>query len=281
MIRRTDKAVRPLLEKCFPGRADEPDIRSLGGALQRLYDGTEDESVGACELEAAASLLVDLRAPYLLRYVFVRDFLAERTDYVEIGPRLETEGMRFPPGGSQDHRYEAIQTLLDGAGCALVDIGCGSGLYLSRLCSRYQSVIGYEQAPDLRRIAGLRLRKGGRFICDIRGRYEGQRLPLMADVLVTEVLEHMPKQIAGGLVRKVLLQRPRILVMSVPNRRFNRHYLGCGFRHDDHDWEPSVEEFERFLLASARGIGVDFEIQGVGGSVNGEYSCILAVARIR
>jgi hypothetical protein len=66
---------------------------------------------------------------------------------------------------------------------------------------------------------------------------------------MTEVLEHMPKEDAMALLRVIAKLPFRRCVFTTPNKTFNQFY-GMGdemSRHDDHDYEPTREEFHAML----------------------------------
>ena len=63
------------------------------------------------------------------------------------------------------------------------------------------------------------------------------------DLLITEMLEHVPKNTAIEFLTGIKDKSFRKLLITLPNKDFNQFYkLGEEFRHDDHCWEPSFEE---------------------------------------
>lgn len=66
-------------------------------------------------------------------------------------------------------------------------------------------------------------------------------------VLMIEVIEHMSKEEAKKLLQEVIKLNPKRIILSTPNRNFNKIYAIQGFRHEDHQFEFSFDEFDNFL----------------------------------
>lgn len=286
-------------QKCRPEVEEydqQPSVQRLPGAVEAafasmsaLYEAFSDDR-GKCgseenangmqlldRIREVAKALVDTNAPYLLRYVFVRDLLRDLSYFAEVAPILEERDYVLNWGGSHEHRMAQILPRFDGAGFAFVDIGCGPGAYLAKIAPRYAFAQGYEKVRPIRELAKRRLESEGIFHVDLYGAFGTQSIPFDADVLITEVLEHMPYDVASGLLRAVLRQKPRRVVVTVPNRAFNRYYCSThAYRHEDHDWEPDAAQFEAFVLSAAGGLSPRIDICGIGDRAHGESSSLLA-----
>lgn len=60
------------------------------------------------------------------------------------------------------------------------------------------------------------------------------------DLLITEMLEHIPKEDAINILAEIKSYNFRKLIITLPNKDFNQFYkLGKEFRHDDHCWVKS------------------------------------------
>jgi hypothetical protein len=69
------------------------------------------------------------------------------------------------------------------------------------------------------------------------------------DVLMVEVIEHMPREAALKLIKSVLGIKRRVrLFLTTPNSGFNKYYDSDEdhMRHDDHHFEFNKEEFRAF-----------------------------------
>lgn len=196
-----------------------------------------------------ASMLQAGEAPYLVRYLLLRHAVRDPAVFAEVKPLLETEGIKLNPGHSQQHRQAAILPHFPG-GATFVDIGCGPASYLRILAPSYRQAIGFEADPSVQATARHALHQLGIRNVRLRGAIEaGTLLPGGAHALMTEVLEHMPRENAIELLAWLARQPAEFFVLTVPNRRFNPHYgLQDGeFRHNDHHWEPDEQEFEAMV----------------------------------
>ncbi|KAK6011652.1 hypothetical protein OSTOST_23255, partial [Ostertagia ostertagi] len=66
----------------------------------------------------------------------------------------------------------------------------------------------------------------------------------------TEIIEHIPKEDATRYVRSVLLNiRPQLFILSTPNHEYNEAFgMPNGkFRHDDHKFEFTRQQFRNWL----------------------------------
>lgn len=263
-----------LLERFPFWRPDPESRRALQLALTELYASEEDE------IEQRIGPVVDLtrriEAPYFLRYVIKRDALRTPERYARWSRLLETERIKLAPGGTHEQRYAAIEPWFDGLGEAFIDVGCGKGYHLARLAPLYTRTIAFEARAQERARALAMLEPLGIDLC-IEGAYRRQLLPPMADVLLTEVIEHVPLDAARALVSALASQGPRRLVITAPNRLFNEHYGAAGFRHPDHKWEPSPDEFKAFIHENAGPHAAHIQFKAIGDRVEGQPMCLLAV----
>lgn len=298
MIRRAGSSLKAIFDAAFDAQspllisadsgacaavADErgyldPKVQRAFDAMCRLYEEGLPPDGRLAALREAAHSVVEADAPYLVRYIFVRDLLRDATAFEEISHLLEGRHFVLNWGGSHEHRMHAIEPYLDGGAWTLIDIGCGNGGYLERFAPRYAFAAGYEKVRHVRDAAIARMNRVGLDTVEFHREYKGQRLPFDADVLITEVLEHMPVETAKALLRSVLEARPRRVVLTVPNRCFNVNYKSDGaFRHEDHHWEPDPDEFRLFLLDAAKGMEVKIDLRGVGDFARRVPSTLMAV----
>ncbi|KAF8525787.1 hypothetical protein BU17DRAFT_41023 [Hysterangium stoloniferum] len=100
--------------------------------------------------------------------------------------------------------------------------------------------------------------------------------------VATEVIEHLPPDLLP-LFAPVLLghYRPRLLLLTTPNFTYNQRFSPPGkksptgypdptnrtdriFRHHDHKFEWTVEEWRSYCMESAAAFGYEVEVGGVG-----------------
>ena len=97
------------------------------------------------------------------------------------------------------------------------------------------------------------------------------------DIILTEVIEHMPKDQSVKLINEVIdnVNFDKFII-TVPNKEFNQYYLIVDneFRHDDHDWEPTENEFHEFInsIVYIKKCKVDFI--KIGDNINGTSTSI-------
>lgn len=165
-------------------------------------------------------------------------------------------------------------TVLGSGAESLLDMGCGSGTLLRRAVDE----------PDLRRIVGLEAaadalvvarRELAPYLAD-RGRVtlihgscleRHQGMEGCDAVTLVEVIEHLePSRLA--VLEETLFgwQRPRLVLITTPNRDYNPLYgLPPGsFRDPDHRFEWSRSRFRAWALRLARGNDYTLRLAGIG-----------------
>jgi small RNA 2'-O-methyltransferase len=216
-----------------------------------------------------------IEAPYFIRYLFKRNVFSNRDTFLKNKALLDTSEISLWHGDTLTQRKEAIFPELDG-GHQLIDIGCGELNYSLPLAAKYESVLAFESDDEVRENAEGKAK--GRQVENIS--FQGAATPETiadcellfegADVLITEVLEHIPLEDAKKLVIAVLNTGYNKIVITVPNKDFNIHYkLDGEFRHDDHKWEMGYQEFIDWLWDITRKYPIGVTAMGIGDAVNG------------
>lgn len=288
-MRNPDKALplRDALPRFFPrfdpsAAGEQHPISRLCAHIEHLSQLRHERPSSGNELDAEigklCKLLDEAEAPYFVRYIVSRDILVAPECFAKWSKRVQGHGIELCYGGTQDQRFGAIEPYFTGEGSALVDVGCGKGFYLLRLASRYNRVIGFEAQGVERERAAKALAADGIEHVTLEGAFGKQLLPEDADVLLTEVVEHIPYPKAIELVQVISQQRPRVFVITAPNREFNTHYrIEKGFRHQDHKWEPTRAEFVEFVRAATCGHALEVRFRAVGDKVQGVPTSLMAV----
>jgi hypothetical protein len=159
--------------------------------------------------------------------------------------------------------------------------------YALRLCSKYEEVFALDAAEEQNEINKGKVAK--RQINNVFPHHvlvnaewikENESLFDGADVLLTEVVEHMPQAEAQALVEAILKTKYRKLVITTPNKDFNQFYGMAEeeFRHSDHDWEIPLAEFGSWtcqILENSDLFGC--QVYGIGDSVNNVSVTSMAV----
>lgn len=243
-------------------------------------------------------LLGDSGAGYYLTHLFCVKAFSNIDTFNKVKGALDkiADGVVFEYGNSQTQRHYAIRKALlrvengqkVSPGESLVDIGCGELFHSIKLSSAYPAITAVEADPSVAKVARARLSRFsdtcvGSEVMELQATAAWvQESPLLfekADVLLSEVLEHNPKEESLSLLRAVVQSKANVIVATVPCRTFNPNYfLQEGeFRHPDHKWEPSLAEWITFCSDAAKSTTRRLQILGIGDSVRDVHSSLMAV----
>jgi 2-polyprenyl-3-methyl-5-hydroxy-6-metoxy-1,4-benzoquinol methylase len=198
-------------------------------------------------------------ASYALRHLFVSRAItnAKLLEDARKEGILDTEGMKFQFGNNQLQRLHAVKRALVSVkpSDTLFDIGCGELSHSFKLAEGYDNIVAYEADAEICRVNDLKLKK--RQVenitlvnqrVDVKYLQENQGLLEGVDILLSEVMEHMDKDESVKILSAILDSNPNHVVLTVPNHAFNVNYgLEGEFRHDDHKWEPTLDQLTEFL----------------------------------
>lgn len=291
----------PLTGEYFKVRIAATSIYKLLACVQyfcvmaSMYDPETQFSGTREEVEKFLKVVNVAEAGYFPRYLISVRLLADRGSFKRFKGLIEgaNTGIQLTYGSTQQQRYDAILDCLKDKTIAdrhLVDIGCGEGWYAVKLAGKYDSYLGVDKDPSLVEKVNKRLQhkqiEGGSAICEeltfdnldeilLQLRSDGEN-----DVLMTEVLEHMPEDKAEELLKKTLrMEDVDRVIVTVPNKGFNEYYLieDNETRHHDHHFEPTFEEWCDLCVTLAAETNRRVEVKGIGDSVNGVPTSIMAV----
>jgi 3' terminal RNA ribose 2'-O-methyltransferase Hen1 len=160
----------------------------------------------------------------------------------------------------------------------VIDLGCGEGKLLRLLLQdrQFEAIVGMDVAWRSLEVADERLNldrmrpKQRERITLLHGSlmYRDARLSGYDAAAVVEVIEHLdPPRLAA--FERVLFEfaRPGMAVITTPNAEYNAHWpsLPAGrFRHRDHRFEWSREEFRAWAGTVAERFGYGVEFRPVG-----------------
>ncbi|RIX60178.1 class I SAM-dependent methyltransferase [Paenibacillus nanensis] len=218
-------------------------------------------------------------APFYIRSLFARNFLPTRERFNAYKAEIERTDryeIKLEYGGTAHQRRSFISGKLPFK-LPILDIGCGEGFYAIPFAGKiertyYAIDINEELHPVVQRKAAAKgIENIALFVSldHFLESYDGERV----DVILTEVIEHMPEEEAAGLIRQILsaINFNRFII-TTPNADFNVHYELEGFRHDDHKWEMGQAGFQEWFLKIIGDCDCSYEFVSIGDSVNGVYS---------
>ncbi|MGM9923399.1 MAG: class I SAM-dependent methyltransferase [Bacillus sp. (in: firmicutes)] len=232
-------------------------------------------------------IMNELESPYFIRYLFVKNVIKEKRQFKKLRGALEQSSryeMKFQYGNTAQQRKEAIEYLLPFTQ-EIVDVGCGEGAYAIPFAQKLKEHTYHAIDIDeemLKQVRKKVKRKGIHNVdtyaslASFKDSYRQQKV----NVLVTEVVEHMQVTEAEALIQEIL-QHINFdqMIITTPNREFNSYYELEGFRHDDHKWEMTTDEFEQWIRKLAKGQQADVSFVPIGDCVNGIYTTQCAVIK--
>lgn len=218
--------------------------------------------------------------PSLYRQAIQR--LAEESD----PPRESEEAVQEDPRELEleralslnEQRYAAVLEVLRSSGAtSVVDLGCGEGKFLRELTRerRFKRIVGLDVSMAALENAQKRLGietlsstpSETERVSLMQGSlmYRDERLSGFDAAAVVEVIEHLDPTRLSALERSIFeFARPQTVALTTPNREYNVTWetLPSGqFRHGDHRFEWSRDEFQAWArrVAQTHGYQVRFE----------------------
>jgi 3' terminal RNA ribose 2'-O-methyltransferase Hen1 len=161
-----------------------------------------------------------------------------------------------------DARLGAVMAALKSSGAKrILDLGCGEGKLLRELMKvkQFEQIVGMDVSIKSLEIANERLRLDN-IAPHMRDRvklmhgsllYRDKRLEGFDAAALIEVIEHLDHARLAACERVIFeFAKPRCVVVTTPNREYNKNWnLGTSnqeFRHPDHRFEWSRDEFRRW-----------------------------------
>lgn len=229
-------------------------------------------------------------APYFLRYLFkirfikgMNTFTREIKDFGIVSEELSksrNKDIKMTFGDTWQARQMAIEERLEFKN-NILDVGCGEGKYITRF-NRYMKSLQYfavdiddEVRSDAERRVKNKGMKNVKFYKSVVEFWSSDDYPKnqtdRLDVICTEVIEHMPIEDSKVLISDILSLPINTLIVTTPDARFNVNYFMQGMRHDDHDWEPTKQEFEDFMKDCFKEVKKEYTMEwfGIGDIVDG------------
>lgn len=224
-----------------------------------------------------------LDAPFFIRYLFSRNVFRSKGQFDKYKKRLENsnlyESVKMEYGDTSIQRRNAIrpQLMFDKP---ILDVGCGEGFYAIPFSQNLKDGNTYHAVDIEKELTDKIVKKTKKHnisnmsvynhIDEFLKTYNNETV----DVILTEVIEHMPIEESKKLIQKIIKAvNFDKFIITVPNQDFNKFYMieDDEFRHDDHDWEPTENEFKTFIETEIPGVFDMFNIEfmNIGDTVNG------------
>ncbi|WP_106766761.1 class I SAM-dependent methyltransferase [Paenibacillus faecalis] len=241
--------------------------------------GNEYLDTSDAVLEKYIRSLNVIDAPYYIRSLFVRNFLNNRKRFKKYKHELEqTEkySIDFAYGNTAMQRRSYIASVLP-LNKPILDIGCGEGFYALSFAGKMDD--SYYAVDVNEDVLAVVERKARVKELDNLVTYPSLSHFLetyneeMVDVILTEVIEHMPVEEAAEFIQQIVHKvQFEKLVITTPNADFNRYYELARFRHDDHQWEMGQDEFRSWISEILQNQAVQYEYVMIGDGVDGMHT---------
>lgn len=203
-----------------------------------------------------AAIMKHLKSEYFLWYWFSKNVIVKEGTFSriqrELGANSIDGSIAMQYGPTQQQRKNYTDKHIDFKR-NILDVGCGEGYYLLPYLKKLPKeghIIGVEPVDKLRtgifdKAVDRKKEENVTLVSSI----DEVDFTDTRDIICIEVIEHMPLEDAKTLVDKMLKMNFNKLVISTPNRSFNKFYKTLeGFRHDDHHFEMDETEFRDFIV---------------------------------
>lgn len=223
--------------------------------LMSLYDRDFYYTPQSQMLEKVFKVLNKNNINYYIRHLICNSGIQNLNTFNELKSLINTDSIKIIYGTNQEKRFSNIFAELDLKDeDKVIDIGCGEGYYVSRLAPLVKEYHSFdfdkEAIYQLKKVL-VRKNINNHFLNETflnKDNFkEYESIFKNSKVILTEVVEHMPLKEAKDLINCILNSGVKQLVITTPNKDFNSNYFINGFRHDDHYFEMSFNEWVSFI----------------------------------
>lgn len=228
--------------------------------------------------------IVDMNMCYYMRYYLSSRGLSPK-QFSLCKSKLEMikgHDVKLFWGSTHVQRKQALTSLFDFK-YPIIDIGCGEGVYMKDFAKKLKDLDYYAVDADKecleecrkiiekKELTNVILHDSvDSLLEDIKTKSDTY------DIILTEMIEHNTKEdammILSGLF-KFLAEKTcsfNTIIITTPNKEFNIYYeMKSEFRHDDHKWEPTREEFKDFINESTKDMHVKKDFINIGDEIDG------------
>ena len=227
-----------------------------------------------------AKNLIAIDAPYFIVYLFLSRCVPDFDSFKIVKPMFEKNGVVLCYGNTQKQRYDAIKKFVQG-GKVLQDIGCGELYYTRNLSPMYEKIYAWDTDEVIQERNKVFLERKGILNTYLMPSFNEQAIANVNsgdDILITEMIEHMPQKEAEKLLTSLSSCPFRRLIITVPNKKFNQFYkMKNEFRHPDHHWEPDFDEIKKIISGIFHESNFHVKINPIGDGIDGIHISTLIV----
>lgn len=220
--------------------------------------------------------------PYFVIHSFAKSVLQSQELFNYAAPELEKlhPDLKLSYGGTQLQRINAVkQYIISDKKIQqpnVLELGCGEMDYAYSMFKNLTPG-GNWYASDKVDYSHL--------LSSIRKRNSNAKIHFTSDLLnvdktpdsillAIEVIEHMPLEASLDLLRDIINHHmPQKIIITTPCASFNKNFGLTGFRHDDHYFELTEDQFDKYITRLSGNINPKYSTRyyGIGDRVNGEY----------
>jgi 2-polyprenyl-3-methyl-5-hydroxy-6-metoxy-1,4-benzoquinol methylase len=218
--------------------------------------------------------------PYFVFYLYIMRAVKSTGQFEGLKPVFENylanNGLKanLVIEGTLRQRINFITNLLE-LNIPVLDIGCGELIYYKKMMARDFAATYYavDKNTDMEQLAAnisRRYEENNLFFYSSLEEFNTDNAEEQVNIILTEVIEHNSMDEAKALITKALSYNFNKLIITTPNVEFNPFYsMEDAFRHEDHCFELTRDEFRSLITSCIEGNKVNVEYFYLGDSLNG------------